>query len=385
MSVLANILGICIVGLLIAVAACGTFVWFYNRMLSRMHESVTKKVVALATLPLGCLAGLVGGCRMVLSTPAGAERWVWLVGLAAGIGLVLRYTRVSLFKRQYARGSRFERPRLPVPSAIDWTGLRPHWKPFLWMLQPVNCVGDLRIHRRVVEVRDLPPEFDGYRIVHLTDMHIHKTLTPQWYDGVIDEAHAWKPDLLLYGGDFISKHPQIPRIPGIMSRLGAPDGVYYVRGNHDFWKAPQRIARLAEQCGMKLLSNQAVVLRRGAAALTLIGVESPYIPMTGTDRDALAQLPRPRIGLVHAPEGYADAAALGCVVALAGHTHGGQVRLPLFGTTVSSTAAGPIAAEGPGRWGDMLTLTSHGQGSFFPLRFLCPPEIIVVDLVPAEG
>lgn len=380
MAALLSIAGACVFGLLIAVGGCGAFVWFYNRVLSKMHESVMKKVVALATLPLGCVAGLVGGFRLVGSDALAVERCVWMVGLLAGLVLVGRYARIGAIKGRLARDSRFVRPRLAIPPAVCWEGLRPHWKPFLWLLRPVNCVGKLRIHRRRVRVPGLPPEFEGYRIVHLTDMHIHKTLTQAWYDGMVDEALAWRPDVLLYGGDFISKPDQISRIPGIMKRLAAPDGVYAVRGNHDFWKSPQRIARLARECGMRLLSNQGVVLRRGVAELALMGVEAPYVPMTGADRDRMERLPRSRIGLVHAPEGFAVAAELGCALAFGGHTHGGQVRLPLFGTTVSSTAAGPMVAEGVGLWGEMLTLTSHGQGSFFPLRFLCPPEIVVVEL-----
>ncbi|MDK2971260.1 MAG: uncharacterized protein PWP23_1015 [Candidatus Sumerlaeota bacterium] len=367
-------------GLGVAVAVSGAFVWFYNRVFSRMREVWFKKFLSLALLPLGCLLGLLAAGRLAVGGPGGIEQTLWWLAGVTGWMLGVRYARVAREKHEHARGSRFERCRHLHIQAIDWEYL-PRWAaPLLRLVGPLNGVSRLRIHRRRIVLPDLDPAFDGYRIVHLTDFHIHPTLRMEWYDAVVDEAMRHEPDLILYGGDFISKPPFVPRIPRVMERLAAPDGVYYVRGNHDFWKGGSRVARQARAAGLRLLSNEGVVLKRGEAALSLLGFETPYVPLTAGEKQRLRALPAPRLGLVHTPDAFAEAAAAGCFLALAGHSHGGQVRLPLFGTTLSSTSSGPLLASGVGRLGAMLTITSNGQGAFLPLRVLCPPEIVLIEL-----
>lgn len=363
-----------------AVAACGLFVWIYNRALSKMHETAIKKVIALAVLPLGCLIGVAAGAWATWGR-AGVPRAASGVLVLAGGLLVVRYALVSWKKRRLSRGSEFH--PLGQLDAINWRYLAGPRAALLRLLRPINGVGNLRLHRRVVPVPGLPPEFAGYRIVHLTDLHLHPTLRARWYRRVVREAMRQGPDLLLFGGDFISRRRHLALVPRVLRRLSAPDGVWCVRGNHDFWKAPQATKRLARALGMGMLSNEGIVLRRGGAELALVGLEHPYLPISPRERAALERLPHPRLALVHTPDAYRAAEELGCALALAGHTHGGQVRLPLFGTTVSATAAGPMLASGVGRLRAMKTITSNGQGAFFPLRVNCPPEIVVVDLQPA--
>ncbi len=364
---------------LIAVGGCAIFVWVYNRTLAHLHESLAKKILAVGGLPLGVLggawhAGVVAGLPISSGSP-----WIWRALTIIGGAAFVACLPLSVWKARWMRASRF-RPAGPCPGGLYWRGLPAWGRPILRILAPLNQVTRLRIHRRDVVVPGLPSEFDGYRIVHLTDYHIHSTLSDEWYDHVAAEARALRPDTILFGGDFISKPKHIPRIPRIMRTLKAPDGVFFVRGNHDFWKGVRRITRSAESAGMRLLSNEGTVIRRGGSEIALLGFETPYVSLTGAERDALEALPRCRIGLVHMPEAFHDTAEFGCSVAFAGHTHGGQVRMPLFGTTISSTAMGPLYASGVGQLGDMVTITSNGQGAFFPLRVMCPPEVLLVVL-----
>ncbi|MEQ8822000.1 MAG: metallophosphoesterase [Sumerlaeia bacterium] len=369
---------------LASVALCGAFVWFYNRALCRMHESLIKKVMALVLLPGGCLLGLWVGwilTRDQATTAADPCDCPWLGYLPTwGAFICLAYGITGFQKWRLARPSTLERLP-PFEPGINWAAMTGWRGVLLRILAPINGVTRLRIHRRELWIEDLPAAFDGYKIVHVTDFHIHKTLTFDWFDYVVDRANGEAPDLMLYGGDFISKPPHIPDIPRVMSRLSAPDGVWFVRGNHDFWRSPHRITRLARESGMRLLDNRAVTIARGAQAIALIGIEDPYVRLRPEDLRELSRgLPPVRIGMVHAPDAFVQAEALGCQVAIAGHTHGGQIRLPFFGTTISSTAAGSLVASGPGRVGDMLTITSNGAGAFMPLRVLCPPEMVVLTL-----
>lgn len=366
-------------GLMVAVAGAAAFVWIYNRTLAHLHESVLKKVLAIAGLPLAVLPGAAVAALLASGRALPGDAGAWRLAAAAGAGVTIAYAAAFAVKAWRERSTRF----LPARAArselqrhtLPWWG-----RPVVALLGPVNAVERLRVRAHSVRIPDLAPELDGYRIAHLTDWHIHKTLGDGWYEHVAAETRALKPDVVLFGGDFISKAPHIPRIARAARMLRARDGVWFVRGNHDFWKGPQRIARLARSGGMRLLSNEGTVVRRGEAALSIIGLETPYVALAGSERDALERLPHPRIALVHTPEAFADAAELGCAAALAGHTHGGQVRLPLFGTTLSSTATGPLLANGAGRIGRMLTVTSNGIGAFFPIRILCPPEIVLLVL-----
>ncbi|MBX3728017.1 MAG: metallophosphoesterase [Candidatus Sumerlaeia bacterium] len=372
------------VGLGVAVALSGAFVWLYNRVFARMREVWFKKFLSLLLLPAGCVAGVVGFARLTWGGPGVGEVATWAVAAALGWGVTIRYVQAMRRQSAWQRASRLEPCRHLRIDPINWERLP---RPMAWLLRaamPLNRAGRLRIHHRRVAVPGLSAAFEGYRVVHLTDFHIHHTMRPEWYDAIVDEALRMRPDVLLFGGDFTSRPEHVARIAGVMSRLRAPDGVWFVRGNHDFWKGSQRVTRQARAAGMRLLSNAGVVLRRGGESLTLIGLETPYVRLTAGEREELRRLPHPRLALVHTPDAFGEAAELGCVVALAGHTHGGQVRLPLFGTTLSSSTAGPLYVSGAGWWGGMLTITSHGQGAFLPLRVLCPPEIVVVELTAAS-
>lgn len=367
----------------VAVAGSALFVWFYNRVLAGLREVWFKKFISLAVLPLGVLLGLAGFARFVFSDPAGFESWTWGLSALAGWAVVVRYSLVSLRWNRLQKDSVYQ--SVPCPGGgIQWVELNRFQRCVLIPARPVNEAEDLRLHRRRVPIAGLPAEFEGYRIVHLTDFHIHQSMRADWYRHVVKQALALAPDLILFGGDFISKPPNIPRIPEIFAPLEAPDGVLFVRGNHDFWRSPRRIARLAESAGMRLLENEGIEIRRGRAVIALIGLETPYVPISPAEREALRRLPTPRIVLVHTPDAFAEAARLGGALAFAGHTHGGQVRLPLFGTTISSIAAGPLFTSGFGRLGNMTTVTSNGQGAFLPLRYRCPPEIVVAELTRAE-
>lgn len=371
-------------GFLCGVAGCGAAAWIYNRHLTRMHESVLKKVVALSLLPAGCVLALLWTAKLALLGGGDGERLAFLTIALAGAAVCARQFHCEFARRRRMRASRVAGAPARF-DAIDWRNIKPRGARILRLLAPVNRVGRLRAHHREIAIAGLPIEFDGYRIAHLTDAHIHKTLRRAWFRHAGRTAMRWNPDLVLFGGDFISKQAHAPDIAWFASQLSAPDGVAFVRGNHDFWKAPRRSVRDARASGWTLLDNRGLVLDRGGARMAVVGIESPWSPPTLGDWAAFASLPAARIGLVHTPDAFGDARRAGCAFAIAGHTHGGQIRLPLFGTVLSGCAAGPGLCDGPGRLGGMETITSRGFGAFFPLRVLCPPEIHLLTLRPAAA
>ncbi len=366
--------------LLATVFFVGVLVQFYNRWLAGLRESVAKKVMSVGTWPLG--TGLGVGAVVLGSW---GNHWWGLGPALAGAAVVLVQTVEAIDR--YARNSAVVVKRHPaVHSGINWPYYRPVRRAVMRALQPVNGVDDLRVATLEMPLRHLDPAFDGYRLVFLTDFHVHPTLTRAYFFRVVDEAMELEPDAVLVGGDFLSRRWHLAQAEDVIERIagiGAP--TYVVRGNHDFWARPAKTAEIVRHYGMTMLTNDFVNLTRGGAFLSLVGLETPYVPLTARgegrlrerlDREGTAA----RVGLVHTPEAYGVAARLGCGFCLAGHTHGGQVRMPLFGTTIAACAAPAPHIWGAGRVDHMRTFTSNGIGAFFPLRVLCPPQIVEVVL-----
>ncbi len=368
------------IGALAGVAGTGMAVWAYNRYLAPLVEFPIKKPAALTALPGGLLLGVFAAWRFHAGGPGLLETVLWIVLALAGGIIALRLIINGFMRHDELVKSSFERVEGMTP-ALRWRAF-PLWqRALLFLLGPINQVGALRIHRCEITLAGLDAAFDGYRIVHVTDPHVNPTLRREWYDAAIRKAMALKPDLLLHGGDFITRPACLQEAVEVLKPLHrAPNGAFTVRGNHDLWKASQRVRRAARRAGMRLMSNEGVVIRRGEAALSLIGLEAPYIGLGPVSEKELRQLPQPRLALVHTPDAFPTARRLGCVLALAGHTHGGQVRMPLLGATVTSCAAGPRRCTGISRLGSMICIVGNGLGSFFPLRVLCPPEIVLIVL-----
>lgn len=368
-----------LIALFAAIAWVGAFTLVYNRWLCHWRDSLIKRVSALALLPTGAVLAAGGAWRLAGETSA-IESQVWQLAALAGVAATVRQAwilrRHSLAQRACRHRWRPYRGR--VISARHFSG----WKRgLLRLVAPFNQIAQLRVVEYTLAVADLPPAFEGYRVVHVTDLHLHPKLAAGWYRHALDEAMHLRPDVVLFGGDFISRREHVACLGPYLRRLHAPDGVFFVRGNHDFWKAPRSTVRVAEVCGMRLLSNEGVVIERDGQRLALLGFESPYIALTDAERRAMDALPTPRLGLVHTPDAFCDAESLDCVVAFAGHTHGGQVRLPIVGAPITCSWEHPTRIAGIGRRGTMTTVVSNGIGSFFPLRVGAPPEVTVVVIV----
>jgi len=204
---------------------------------------------------------------------------------------------------------------------------------------------------------------------------------------VVDQLNASRPDLILLPGDFVIQHvlggePLAPAaIAGELARLKAPLGVYATLGNHDWWHDGEQIRQDLQSTGITVLENAAVPLPTAAGSLWLAGIGDD---MSGHARpeQAFAQAPEAAslIVMMHDP---ANAPALPArtLVAFAGHTHGGQFRLPFVGALVTPGASPLRHAYGWIPDVPAPTFVTAGVGtSILPIRFNCPPETIVLRL-----
>jgi predicted MPP superfamily phosphohydrolase len=234
----------------------------------------------------------------------------------------------------------------------------------------------------------LAPAFDSYRIVQLSDLHLAegKLLTPDRLEVIIQRVNRLRPDLILITGDFVS-HVDATSRDGIsrLRRLDAPDGVFAITGNHDYWSGVTAVVQAVEQAGIRVLCNEHVLIRRQGAALAIAGLDDIWEGQYDLDA-ALRGIPAgaPVILMAHEPN-YAEFVAQDGRVALqlSGHSHGGQVRLPGIGPLALPDQAYRYPM-GLYRIGDMLLYVNRGIGlAQIPFRFNCRPEITTFVLAPA--
>ncbi|MGQ9920064.1 MAG: metallophosphoesterase [Desulfobacca sp.] len=234
----------------------------------------------------------------------------------------------------------------------------------------------------------LPREFDGFTILHLSDLHVDAW--PDQGQRLIDHIKGLTFDLAVITGDyrfltFGDYGPVAAPMAALLEALACAGGVVGILGNHDFIeKVP-----LLERLGLRILVNEALVLRRGQANLWLIGLDDPHFYGLHDFAKAMAAIPpqEAKILLVHSPELITRAAQAGIDYYLCGHTHGGQICLPRGIPIFFNARCRRRYSRGGWQYHGMLGYTSRGTGSSgLPVRFCCPPELTLHRLVvPAAG
>ncbi len=231
-----------------------------------------------------------------------------------------------------------------------------------------------------VEVR-LPGLRHKVKLAHLSDLQTDTI--GALHERVRREANAFKPDLVVFTGDMIN-HPSLAGVAGDWLASFEPAGrKYFVTGNVDGGFATEGLLRRA---GFENLNGQRRVIEAAGTQLTLLGVDIWDWKAPGYIARLADGSPRPRLLLSHRPDA---ALVVGDAVdfVLSGHTHGGQVCLPLWGPIVTlSHVARRIAAGGLHRIGQVQLLVSRGlgwEGHLAPrVRILCRPHLILVELLP---
>jgi predicted MPP superfamily phosphohydrolase len=277
--------------------------------------------------------------------------------------------------------------------------LRPFLKivmPAIWAVEP----GMARLARQLnppivrpgwVELKHvslalprLAPEFHGYRLVQISDLHTDISLTRAHLANVVELINRQQPDLVAITGNFVSYEvrPHLKDLIATLSQLKSRDATVAILGNHDYWTEVDLIRQALVHSGIIDLNNSVYTLRRGEARLYIAGVDDFWEDQARLDQ-VLAQLPATgaAILLAHEPD-FADisAATHRFDLQLSGHSHGGQVIVPFWGPLV----APPYGLKYPVgcyRVGQMWLYTNRGLGeSSIRLRLNCRPEITVFTL-----
>lgn len=239
----------------------------------------------------------------------------------------------------------------------------------------------IQVRHNQVEVANLPPVFEDFRLLHISDLH--SDLHPGAIDSLVALLPGLSYDVCVLTGDFRGQTfgPYAAALEGlrrVREQLRGP--IYGVLGNHD----TVRMLPPIEEMQIRMLMNESEALYRDNQRIHLCGVDDAHYYRADNIQQATVSVPADEVAILlsHTPEIYRQAAHAGFTLMLSGHTHGGQICLP--GAIPLTLDATLPRSMGRGAWTyhQMAGYTSVGVGcSIVPVRFNCPPEITIHHLV----
>ncbi len=243
---------------------------------------------------------------------------------------------------------------------------------------------DVTVTRVEAPLPHLPAAFDGYRILHISDLHAGWWHPERELAAKMALARREQCDLAVFTGDLADKHAgRVARAAEAVGSLEARDGVAAVLGNHDTWVGAELVTEALRARGVTVLVNEHLALRRGGDEIFLVGVGDASYSDADDLPAALEGVPEGAcvILLSHTPDILREPEAGRAALVLSGHTHGGQIVLPLIGPFFVTARVGRRLASGLHRVGEQWLFVTRGLGEVFPpLRLACPPEIAVITL-----
>jgi predicted MPP superfamily phosphohydrolase len=240
-----------------------------------------------------------------------------------------------------------------------------------------------------VPLRGLPAQFDGFRIIQVSDLHVGPTIRRDWVEMVVSAAGGAGGDLVAFTGDFVDGSvPQLREDTAPLRELNARYGRFFVTGNHDYYSGVMPWLEEIDRLGWSVLSNQHRVIEKDGARIVIAGVTdltaAGHIPeQKSSPQAAIAGAPDGlvRILLAHQPKSVVDASAAGFDLQLSGHTHGGQ----FFPWDNFARLAQPYLS-GLHRHDEMWIYVSRGTGYWGPpVRIGQPSEITLITLRQAAS
>lgn len=244
-----------------------------------------------------------------------------------------------------------------------------------------NSLYEINVKTYTVRIDNLPPAFDGFTILHITDLHskyfgeIQEELLK-----IVSEQHF---DIIVITGDLVDRYnPILEPTADLLAGLTNAK-VFYVRGNHDIWSGYKDLEELLIKHDVTILNNSSELITRKGAHIWLVGVDDPSLGMARLGQ-ALESVIEGAITvlLAHAPNIFEEAVEKEMNLVLVGHTHGGQVRIPLIGALfVPGQGFFPRYDYGLYASGATNMIINAGLGeSGLPIRINMQPEIVLISL-----
>lgn len=233
-----------------------------------------------------------------------------------------------------------------------------------------------------------PKACDGLSVAVLADLHAGAPhIGVEQIERAVEMTNATQPDLILLAGDYViqgvigGEFMEPERAAAILSGLRARLGVYAVLGNHDWWLDAERVGRAISDNGITLLEDASTPLQLGDCSFTLVGISDFWEGRHDVEKAFSGVAPdSPIIAFTHNPDVF-PTLPIPVSLAIAGHTHGGQVNFPILGRPIVPSAYGERFAAGIIRETGQDYFVSTGIGtSILPVRFRVPPEVAIVVL-----
>ncbi len=243
----------------------------------------------------------------------------------------------------------------------------------------------VELSRVEVKLAHLPVAFDGLTIAHLSDLHLGLYTSADYLRRCVALANAQRPDLAVLTGDYTYlQRKYVEPVADVLSELRPRVGAYAVLGNHDYYQGAGHLARAFRRVRLNLLLDARERLEWRGDRLSLFGVDDLYYGDTN-EAALLRDVPpdEPRLLLAHNPDfiGRFIEKQLHVDLLMCGHTHGGQIRMPLVGAPHIDSMYGQRYARGLNRHRQIQIYTTRGLGMVgLPVRLACPPEVVLYTL-----
>ncbi len=308
----------------------------------------------------------------------------FVIAVAVLLGLLLflfHEVRRSPGERAWGRTPRWNK-RLRVAAAVIpllLFGLA-FWA---FLIEPNRLI----VHPETIQIDNWPKELSGLRIAVISDIHTGGPfINDRKLQQIVATTNALSPDLIILLGDYMSpnswhSHRVEPEVTAAaLKSLQAPLGVYSVLGNHDWWYNGEKVRRAFEQNGIPILEDEAAEVRWHDKSFWLVGLAdlwtrpqhiSPTIAKVPAGSTIIALTHNPDI-FPHLPQSVP--------LLIAGHTHGGQVNLPLIGTPIIPSAFPQYTSGHVFENGHHLFVTTGIGTSILPVRFRVTPEIVMLTI-----
>lgn len=241
-----------------------------------------------------------------------------------------------------------------------------------------------------IPIRNLHPAFDGYRIALLSDLHYPRRMAPAFVRKAIRVASEFRPDLIAITGDITDRKGEghVPDLSGLFDYAHPRDGMYGVLGSYDHWlDAPGVRREILSHTPIRLIENRCVRITHGGGMVAVGGVGDLLCGIVDLRR-TFAGVPSnvPRILLSHNPDiAEEPATRVRIDLQLSGHTHGGEVMLPLYGPVFTPSRYGARFRSGLVQGKQHPVYITRGLCTPHLLRFRCRPEVTGIILRPTDS
>jgi len=248
---------------------------------------------------------------------------------------------------------------------------------------PGNGAFTLDITDLTLAVPGLPPELDGLTVLHLSDLHFHGTPSRAYFERAFAELlNGPVPDLVCLTGDYVDTDSHHEWIRPLLEPFRANCAKLAILGNHDDYHGPDNVRKELEAAGYAVLANGWREIDVRGVKCVFVGHEGPWFPapnLNGVPAGAFL------IALSHTPDNFYWLAERGARLVLAGHVHGGAIRVPFLTSIFVPSRYGRRFDMGVFESGGAVMVVSRGISGKEPLRLRCNPQALRLKLVRPQG